>query len=162
MSDTLSPDSSSLRIGDTVPAFTAASTDGDLSLSDFAGRKLVLFFYPKDNTPGCSNEAAGFTAALHDFRAAGAEIVGVSRDSLKSHANFREKLGISFALISDADEALCRLFDVIRDKHMYGKLVRGIERATFLIDGHGTLIHEWRKVKVPGHVDEVLAVVRQH
>lgn len=162
MSDTRPPDAPSLAVGQTVPAFTAASTGGDISLADFAGRKLVLFFYPKDNTPGCSSEAADFSAAWQDFRDAGAEIVGVSRDSLKSHAGFREKLNIPFDLISDADEALCQLFDVIRNKNMYGKLMRGIERSTFLIDGDGTLLHEWRKVKVPGHVDAVLAVVRQH
>ncbi|MDO5056864.1 MAG: peroxiredoxin [Lautropia sp.] len=147
--------------GQPIPDFSAETTGGPMRLSDFAGKMLVLYFYPKDNTPGCTSEAGDFSAAHEDFRQAGAEILGVSRDSLKSHASFREKLGIPFDLISDADEQLCQLFDVIKNKTLYGKQVRGIERSTFLIGPDGTLMREWRKVRVPGHVDEILQAVRQ-
>ena len=145
-----------------VPDFAAPATGGsDFRLSDHAGRMVVLYFYPKDNTPGCTTEGQQFRD-LHDaFAAAGAVIAGVSRDSIKSHEAFKAKMGFPFPLISDGDEKLCTLFDVIRMKKMYGKEVRGIERSTFLIDRHGVLTREWRGVKVPGHVDEVLAAVRE-
>lgn len=158
----MTPDAPTPQPGDAIPDFSAEATGGTVRLSDLAGRMVVLFFYPKDNTPGCTSEAADFAAAWQDFQSAGADVFGISRDSLKSHAGFRDKLGLPFDLISDADETLCRLFDVIKDKTLYGKLVRGIERSTFLIGRDGTLLQQWRKVKVPGHVDAVLQAVRQH
>ena len=147
------------RVGEPVADFTAESTAGPVSLSGLRGRKVVLYFYPKDSTPGCTTEGGDF-AALHDrFRAAGAEIFGVSRDSLKSHANFKAKQGYPFELVSDPDEALCEAFGVMKMKNMYGRQVRGIERSTFVIDETGKLTREWRGVKVPGHAAEVLAHV---
>ncbi|WP_019021384.1 MULTISPECIES: peroxiredoxin [unclassified Thioalkalivibrio] len=138
-----------------------ATGDQELALEDFRGRMVVLYFYPKDNTPGCTNESRDFAERLADYEAAGAVILGCSRDSVKSHENFRSKQELPFDLLSDADERLCEAFDVIGMKNMYGKQVRGIERSTFLIDADGVLRREWRKVKVPGHVDEVLAAVRE-
>jgi peroxiredoxin Q/BCP len=142
-----------------VADFTAASTDGEFKLSAMKGKIVVLYFYPKDNTPGCTTEGQDFAALHAKFKKAGADIVGVSRDSLKSHAGFKEKMGFPFELISDPDEALCELFGVMKMKNMYGKQVRGIERSTFVIDGDGKLRREWRGVKVPGHADEVLEAV---
>lgn len=147
-------------VGNKVADFTAQGTGGPFRLSDHAGEAVVLYFYPKDNTPGCTTEGAQFRDAYKAFRKAGAEVVGVSRDSIKSHEGFKAKMEFPFDLLCDADEALCAQFDVIRMKNMYGKQVRGIERSTFLIDGQGTLVREWRKVKVDGHVDEVLAAVK--
>jgi peroxiredoxin Q/BCP len=143
-----------------VPDFTAQSTAGDFRLSALAGRSVVLYFYPKDNTPGCTTEGADFGRAHARLRKAGAEVFGVSRDSLASHARFKEKMGFPFELISDPDERLCELFGVMKMKNMYGKSVRGIERSTFVIDAEGRLARQWRGVKVPGHVDEVLAFVQ--
>ena len=140
-----------------VPDFSAAATDGEFRLSSFKGKAIVLYFYPKDNTPGCTTEGQDFSALHPKFKKAGAVIFGVSRDSLKSHAGFKEKMGFPFELISDPDEKLCELFGVMKMKNMYGKQVRGIERSTFLIDGDGKLRREWRGVKVPGHAEEVLA-----
>lgn len=142
-----------------VADFAVPSTDGTFRLSDHKGKTVVLYFYPKDATPGCTTEGAAFRDAHERFRRANAVIAGVSRDSLKSHANFKAKMGFPFELLADADEALCRQFDVIRDKKMYGRTVRGIERSTFVIDGERRLAREWRGVKVAGHVDEVLAFV---
>lgn len=150
----------SLAIGQPVPDFTAASTAGDFSLAALRGTKLVLYFYPKDSTPGCTTEGNDFAATYEAFRSAGCEVVGVSRDSLKSHANFKAKQGFPFELISDPDEALCNAFGVMKMKNMYGKQVRGVERSTFLIDNQGRLAREWRGVKVPGHVNEVLAAAQ--
>lgn len=143
-----------------VPDFTAAATGGELTLSTLRGKKVVLYFYPKDNTPGCTTEGLQFRDLYPKFKKAGAEIVGVSRDSLRSHDNFKAKLELPFRLVADTDEALCGLFNVIKMKKMYGKEVRGIERSTFLIDAEGVLRHEWRGVKVPGHVDEILEAVQ--
>jgi len=137
-----------------------ATGDQTLGLGDFAGRRLVLYFYPKDATPGCTNESRDFAAQQAEFDAENTTIVGVSRDSVRSHERFRDKEQLPFDLLSDADEALCEAFDVMRMKNMYGKQVRGIERSTFLIDENGVLRREWRKVKVPGHVAEVLDAVR--
>jgi len=142
-----------------VADFTAPATGGDFRLSDHKGEIVVLYFYPKDNTPGCTTEGEQFRDAYKKFRKAGAVVVGCSRDSLKSHENFKAKMEFPFELISDADEKLCAQFDVIKMKNMYGKKVRGIERSTFVIDGSGRLAREWRGVKVAGHVDEVLAAV---
>jgi thioredoxin-dependent peroxiredoxin len=147
-------------VGKKVTDFTAPSTSGTFKLSDHKGEAVVLYFYPKDNTPGCTTEGAQFRDAYRAFRNAGATIVGISRDSIKSHEGFKAKMEFPFELISDADEKLCTQFDVIRMKNMYGKQVRGIERSTFLIDGTGKIVREWRKVKVDGHVDEVLAAVK--
>lgn len=144
-----------------VPDFTASGTGDDpFSLHAARGQWLILYFYPKDDTPGCTTESAAFRDAYKDFTAAGCRIVGISRDNLTSHRRFRERLGLTFELLSDTDEALCGLFDVIRMKNLYGKQVRGIERSTFLIDANGLLRREWRGVKVPGHVEEVLACLQ--
>ncbi len=143
-----------------VPLFKAASTAGETSLASLVGRKVVLYFYPKDNTPGCTTEAGDFRDRHPDFEAAGATILGVSRDTLRSHQSFKAKLDLPFELIADPDETLCSLFDVVRMKNMYGKAVRGIVRSTFLIDAQGILVREWRGARVPGHVDEVLAAAR--
>jgi len=147
-------------VGKKVADFTAIATGGPFKLSDHKGETVVLYFYPKDNTPGCTTEGAQFRDAYKSFRKAGATIVGVSRDSMKSHESFKAKLAFPFELISDPDEALCQQFGVIKMKNMYGKQVRGIERSTFVIDRDGKLAHEWRGVKVPGHVDDVLAFVK--
>ena len=150
----------SVTVGRKVPDFSAASTGGDIRLSKLKGRKVVLFFYPKDNTPGCTNEAGDFRDHHAALVQAGAVVLGVSRDSLKSHDGFKSKLGFPYELVSDPDEALCEQFGVMKLKNMYGRQVRGVERSTFVIDSTGTLAHEWRGVKVPGHVAEVLEVVR--
>jgi len=149
-------------IGQAAPDFTAASTQGEFRLRDLRGRRhLVLYFYPKDNTPGCTTEAQDFRDRYPDFQAAGADVVGVSRDTLRSHEGFAERQGLPFALVSDPDETLCQSFDVIRMKTLYGKPVRGIARSTFLIDKHGTLVRAWRNLLVAGHVEEVLQAVRE-
>jgi peroxiredoxin Q/BCP len=146
--------------GKKVADFTAPATGGDFRLSTHKGETVVLYFYPKDNTPGCTTEGEQFRDAYKKFRKAGAIVVGCSRDSLKSHENFKAKMGFPFELISDADEKLCAQFDVIKMKNMYGKKVRGIERSTFVIDAGGKLVNEWRGVKVAGHVDAVLEAVK--
>jgi peroxiredoxin Q/BCP len=143
-----------------VPDFSAAMTSGKtFQLSGRPARSTVLFFYPKDNTPGCTTENMAFRDLHEQFLAAGAEIYGISRDSLRSHEGFKSKLGLPFELISDPEEALCTQFGVMKMKQMYGKTVRGIERSTFVIDANGQLVKEWRGVKVAGHVDEVLEFV---
>ncbi len=133
---------------------------GDFNFSDLKGKKVVIYFYPKDNTPGCTLEGEDFRDAYKKFEKENAVILGVSRDSIRSHENFKCKYEFPFALLSDTDEALCTAFDVIKDKMMYGKKVRGIERSTFLYDEKGKLVHQWRKLKVEGHVAEVLAMVK--
>ncbi len=148
-----------VSIGNTVPAFSAAATGGPFDSSQHPGKKLVLYFYPKDNTPGCTTESAGFRDVHAQFVKASAVVLGISRDSLKSHEGFKAKLELPFELISDPDEALCELFGVMKMKNMYGKQVRGIERSTFVIGADGTLLREWRGVKVPNHVQEVLAFI---
>jgi peroxiredoxin Q/BCP len=143
-----------------IADFSAAMTSGQtFQLAGRPAKSTVLFFYPKDNTPGCTTENMAFRDLHAQFTAAGAEVYGISRDSLRSHENFKEKLGLPFELISDSDEAVCALFDVIKQKKMYGKDVRGIERSTFVIDANGRLVKEWRGVKVANHVDEVLEFV---
>lgn len=147
--------------GKKVPAFKLpATSDQTIKLGDLKGNKVVVYFYPKDSTPGCTTEGLDFQASLTKFKRAGAIVLGVSRDSIASHEKFRDKQGFKFDLLSDADETLCKIFDVIKEKNMYGKKVMGIERSTFLIDEKGILKQEWRKVKVAGHVDEVLAAVK--
>lgn len=152
--------SSSLSIGQPVPDFSAAATRGNVHLSDYAGRRLVLYFYPRDNTPGCTAEAVAFRDHHEAFAEANTAVLGVSRDSIRSHEGFRAKLELPFDLISDPDETLCMQYGVMRQKKMYGKLVRGIERSTFLIDTDGTLLQAWRGMKVAGHVEQVLAAVQ--
>ena len=147
-------------LGKKVADFSAVATGGAFRLSDHRGKTVVLYFYPRDNTPGCTTEGEGFRDAYAKFRQAGAIVVGCSRDSLKSHEGFKAKMGLPFELIADADEKLCQQFAVIKMKNMYGKQVRGIERSTFVIDGTGKLVREWRGVRVPGHVDEALAFVK--
>ena len=150
-----------VKIGKKVANFSLPATgDKTLSLKDFKGSKLVVYFYPKDSTPGCTLEGQDFRDRLASFRKANTRILGVSRDSLKSHENFCAKQEFPFDLLSDSEEVLCRQFDVIREKNMYGRKVMGIERSTFLIDGEGILRQEWRKVRVKGHVDEVLAAAQ--
>jgi len=144
-----------------IADFTAAATSNTtFRLSEHRGHPVVLYFYPKDNTSGCTTEGEQFRDLHANLRKLGALVVGVSRDSMKSHENFKAKLGFPFELISDADEALCKQFDVIRMKNMYGKQVRGIERSTFVVGKDGKLAREWRKVKVPGHAREVLDFVK--
>jgi len=137
-----------------------ASTGGPFRVADHRGHALVLFFYPKDNTPGCTTENAAFRDLYPKFRKAGAAVVGVSRDSMKSHENFRAKFDLPFDLASDDGEALCKAFRVIKKKNLYGREVMGIERSTFVFDADGNLAKEWRGVKVLGHADEVLAFVK--
>jgi len=150
-----------VKIGKKVANFSLPATgDKTLSLKDFKGSNLVLYFYPKDSTPGCTLEGQDFRDRHAEFAKANTAILGVSRDSVKSHENFCSKQGFPFDLLSDADETLCRQFDVIHEKNMYGRKVMGIVRSTFLIDADGVLRQEWRKVKVKGHADEVLAAAR--
>jgi len=147
-------------MGPKVTDFTAESTGGPFKLSEQKGHPVVLYFYPKDNTPGCTTEGAQFRDLYPQFKKLGAVVVGCSRDSLKSHEGFKAKMAFPFELISDADEKLCALFGVIKMKNMYGKKVRGIERSTFVVDRDGKLAKEWRDVRVPGHAEEVLAFVK--
>lgn len=148
-------------VGLQVPDFELPATGGrPFHLAAQRGQPLVIYFYPKDSTPGCTTEAQQFRDLHAEFVRAGGSIWGVSRDSLKSHANFKTKLGLPFELLSDADGTVCRLFDVIKLKSMYGKQVKGIERSTFLIDRSGHLVREWRGVKADGHAEEVLAALK--
>lgn len=152
---------SKIAIGKAVPAFEAPATGGGtIRLKDFKGKNVVLYFYPKDSTPGCTLESQNFRDLHARFKKLDTVILGISRDSLKSHESFKAAEEMPFDLLSDQSEALCELFDVIRMKNMYGKQVRGIERSTFLIDRDGKLQREWRKVKVEGHVEEVLEAVK--
>ena len=153
---------SKTSIGKKVPDFSLPATgDQAIALSDYRGKNVVLYFYPKDSTPGCTTEGQDFRDKIHTFRRRNTVILGISRDSVKSHENFRAKQQFPFELLSDADEKACRLFDVIKEKNMYGRKVMGIERSTFLIDDKGVLRREWRKVKVKGHVEEVLEAIRE-
>jgi thioredoxin-dependent peroxiredoxin len=148
-------------LGKAVPDFSLPSTGGtDFSLSAQRGEKLVLYFYPKDNTPGCTTEGGDFRDLHSQFRRAGARLFGISRDSLASHERFKEKMRFPFELLSDPDEAVCKRLGVMKLKTMYGKKVRGIERSTFVVDEKGVLVREWRGVKVPGHAQEVLNFVK--
>ncbi len=149
-----------LTIGALVPPFECDSTGGPVALAALRGQKVVLYFYPKDSTPGCTTETQEFGDASPSLRDAGAVVYGISRDSLKSHQKFKGALGIPFGLITDPDEKLCAMYGVMKMKNMYGKQVRGVERSTFVIDSAGKLAKAWRGVKVPGHVAEVLAFVK--
>ena len=152
-----------LGAGDRIPDLPLALASGDAAtLGGYAGGNwLVLYFYPKDSTPGCTTEGKDFNALLPAFKRAGARVLGVSRDSVKSHRNFIAKQGFGFDLASDADEALCRAFDVIREKNMYGRKVMGIVRSTYLIDPAGRIARVWQPVKVPGHAQAVLEALKQ-
>lgn len=146
-----------IEINATVPDFEADSTgESAFKLSDFLGKKVLIYFYPRDNTPGCTQEGKDFRDSIEKFSEYNTVIFGVSRDSVKVHEGFKTKQEFPFELLSDKEENLCQLFDVIKMKNMYGKQVRGIERSTFLINEKGILIHEWRKVKVKVHIEEVL------
>lgn len=150
-----------MEIGDTVPGLALALTSGQpRSLSDYRGGWLVLYFYPKDSTPGCTTEGLDFNALLPQFEALGATVLGVSRDSIRSHGNFRAKQGFRFDLASDADGALCEAFDVVKPKKLYGREYVGIERSTFLVDPEGRVAQAWRGVRVPGHAQAVLDALR--
>lgn len=145
-----------------VPAFKVESTNGEMRrLSQFKGQNVVIYFYPKDSTPGCTTEGLDFNAALSKFKRQNTVILGVSRDSIASHNKFIDKQGFKFELLSDPDEELCELFEVMKMKNLYGRKFRGVERSTFIIDEKGVLRREWRKVKVKGHVDEVLDAVKE-
>ena len=144
-----------------VPDFELPSTGGRVfKLSEHLGKTLVIYFYPKDSTPGCTSQGQQFRDAHADFQAADAEIFGISRDGMKSHENFKAKFTFPFDLLSDTEEIACNIFGVIKMKNMYGKQVRGIERSTFIINRQGTLVHEWRGVKVDGHAKEVLQFIQ--
>jgi len=148
-------------LGKSAPDLKLTATGGrEFRLSELAGRWVVLYFYPKDDTPGCTLEGQDFQARQADFRRLKTDVLGVSRDSIASHDRFREKYGLAFDLVSDPEEKLCRAFDVIKEKTLYGKKHMGVERSTFIIDPQGTLRHEFRKVNVKGHVDEVLDTLR--
>ena len=153
--------STTIDAGSPAPKFTAPTNDGgSLSLEDLRGKTVVLYFYPRDDTPGCTREAQEFTEDLDEFAAAGAEIVGVSKDTAAKHDKFRAKYGLPFTLVSDAESDICERYGVWVEKKNYGKTYMGIERATFLIDPDGNVNKVWRKVKVAGHVDKVLEAVR--
>ena len=149
-----------IEAGKKAPQFALEGTGGNWSLSDGAGGAVVIYFYPRDNTPGCTQEGEAFAAAYAQFKKAKANIVGISADSMAAHGKFKRKMAFPFELLSDPDQKVCKLYGVIREKSMYGKKFMGIERSTFLIDGKGVLRHEWRKVRVNGHAAEVLAAVK--
>lgn len=146
-----------MKVGDKIPDLSLPATGGrDMSLKSFKGKSLVLYFYPKDNTPGCTQEGQDFRDLYKAFQKAGCEIAGVSKDSVRSHENFAAKFNFPFPLLADVDEDLCKAFDVIKEKSMYGRKYLGVERSTFLFDAKGVLRSEWRGVKVKGHAAEVL------
>ncbi len=150
-----------VAVGKKAPAFKAATDGGGrIALKDLKGKKVVLYFYPKDDTPGCTKEACGFRDALPDFSKVDAEIIGVSKDSVAKHDKFKAKHDLPFTLAADEDGSLCEAYGTWVEKTLYGRKYMGIERATFLIDEKGILRREWRKVRVPGHVDDVLAAVQ--
>jgi peroxiredoxin Q/BCP len=151
-----------VKINRKIKKFTAVATNEiTVNSSDLLGKNYIIYFYPKDNTPGCTQEGEDFRDSYKDFKKIKIEIFGVSRESIKSHEGFKEKFNYPFELISDPDEKLCELFDVIKEKSMYGKKYMGIERSTFLVNKEGKLVEEWRKVKVPGHVTEVLEAAKK-
>ncbi len=151
-----------IAIGQSIRDLSAQATDGAVfDISQLKGRNIILYFYPKDNTSGCTQEGKDFSELYSKFSALKTDIFGISRDSLKTHENFKKKYCFPFALITDADENFCNYFDVIKMKNMYGKKVRGIERSTFLIDKEGILRREWRKVKIEGHAEEVLQAIKE-
>lgn len=151
-----------MQIGDSLPDLTLLTSNNQpVNLASLVGQPVILYFYPRDDTPGCTQEGEEFRDHYAQFQAKNAQIFGISRDSVKSHHKFRTKYRFPFELLSDESEAACQLFEVMRDKLMFGKPVRGIERSTFLFDSSGILREEWRKVKVPHHVAEVLSMVKK-
>lgn len=151
-----------IEVGKKLPAFSGEATGGSpIGSKDLRGQKYVLYFYPRDNTPGCTVESNDFKDLHANFRRRKVRVIGISRDTLKSHDKFKDKFGFPFELIADPDEEICNLFGVMKDKNMYGKKVRGIERSTFLVDEKGVLLREWRKVKVEGHAQEVLDSLKE-
>lgn len=153
---------SKVTVGKKVPDFTLPATgDREIALSGLRGKHVVVYFYPKDNTSGCTLEGEDFRDRINTFKRRNTVILGISRDSIKSHENFKAKYEFPFELLSDADETVCKQFDVIKEKNMYGRKVMGIERSTFLIDDKGVLRKEWRKVKVDGHADAVLDAIKE-
>jgi thioredoxin-dependent peroxiredoxin len=151
---------SNVAVGKQAPPFTLEGTAGRWSLKDAAGSTVVIYFYPRDNTPGCTQEGESFTSAYAQFRKSKALIFGISPDTVQSHEKFKQKMGFPFELLSDPNREVCKLYDVIQEKSMYGKKYMGVERSTFLIDAKGVLRNEWRKVKVNGHAEAVLAAVK--
>ena len=150
-----------VEIGKKISNFKAKSTnENEFNLKDFQDGFIVLYFYPKDNTPGCTQEGIDFSNNYRKFKNLNTEIIGISKDDIKSHENFKKKYKYKFDLISDEDEKICKMFDVIKEKNMYGKKYMGIERSTFIVDKKGKLLKEWRKVKVKGHVEEVLKFIK--
>ena len=152
---------SKVIVGKAIPSFSLSGTSGKWKSSDAKGSHLVIYFYPRDNTAGCTTETEGFRDAYTQFRKAGTQIVGISNDSIASHEKFKAKLKLPFELLADEDKTVSELFEVYKEKSMYGRKYMGVERSTFLIDSKGILRNEWRKVKVPGHVEDVLAAARQ-
>jgi thioredoxin-dependent peroxiredoxin len=150
---------SKIEIGRKAPSFTLEGTGGNWSLKDAAGGALVIYFYPRDNTSGCTQEGVDFSGLHAKFKKAGARVFGISPDSVASHLKFKEKMSFPFDLLSDPDQKVCKLYEVIQEKSMYGRKYLGVERSTFLIDAQGVLRHEWRKVKVKNHAAAVLATV---
>jgi peroxiredoxin Q/BCP len=149
-----------LNIGDTAPDFSVLSDEEKtVTLSEFKGKPVVLYFYPKDDTPGCTIESCDFRDSLSRLENHGVVVLGISRDDVKSHKKFKEKYNLNFPLLADTDENICTLYNVIVEKNMYGKKVRGVDRSTFLIDAQGKITHIWRSVKVEGHVDEILSTL---
>ena len=150
-----------INLNDKVPNFELEGTSNlSFNLSSFIGQFIVIYFYPKDSTPGCTNERIDFKDNINEFKKLNVEIFGISRDTIKSHENFKAKYNFPFELLSDTEEIACNLFGVIKMKNMYGKKIRGIERSTFLISPEGKLINEWRGVKVNGHIKEILEVLK--
>lgn len=149
-----------ITVNQAIPTFTAQSTQGEINSESLIGKPYVLYFYPRDNTPGCTTQAQNFRDLTQEFESIGVRIIGVSRDTMGSHERFADKQSLDFALISDPDEQLCELFGVMKLKNMYGKQVRGIERSSFLVNAEGVLVQEWRGLRVPGHVDQVLEAAR--
>ncbi|HEX4842025.1 MAG TPA: peroxiredoxin [Limnobacter sp.] len=149
-----------VELNSTVPDFVASCTGKEFKLSDLSGKRVVIYFYPKDNTPGCTTEGQNFSELHPQFLKSDCAVFGVSRDSLRSHESFKAKMGFPFELISDPDEKVCNIFGVMKTKNMYGKQVVGVERSTFVINKKGVLVQQWRGVKVPGHVQAVLDFVQ--
>ncbi|MCW8825514.1 MAG: peroxiredoxin [Gammaproteobacteria bacterium] len=152
----------SVELGKVIPKFSIPATgEQNISAHQFRGKWLIIYFYPKDNTPGCTTEGKDFRDHYAEFEKLNAVVVGVSRDSVKMHTNFKAKHEFPFELLADQEEKLCQLFDVIKEKNMYGKKLMGVERSTFLIDPKGKLAAEWRKVKVKGHIEEILSTLKE-
>lgn len=150
-----------MEIGSLAPDFSLSGSDGKThKLSDYRGKKVILYFYPKDNTPGCTTEACDFRDNITTINDLNAVVLGISKDNLNSHNKFIEKFNLPFVLLSDEDKVVCELYDVIKEKNMYGRKTLGIERSTFIIDDNGNLMKEFRKVKVKGHIEEVLEALK--